>query len=207
MFLTSLIGCSALHEVVAYLPSRVRYAANLRTCIAFQLYFLWRAGTLLYASLYPPEASNTAWIQTETMRNLDALAGYFVYDLCFLLQTTPFSGFVLHHLIGLGMIRYLHLAGPPPVHLLTAYNALCVVVEVVNPLLNLRHFVKGTRVEWIHRQAMFWMYTVFRVVLYPLLSFRLHQQLRSPPLFGLFLVVYAMSMVWYSRLLRMTWVK
>ena len=131
MFLKSLIACTALHEVATWIPSgRVKYAANLRTCIVFQLYFLWQAGSLLYASLYGPRDEwPTQRLQSETMENLYALAGYFVYDLCFLLQTQPFSGFVLHHLMGLGMIRHLQTIGLPPAHLLTMYHALSLVTS------------------------------------------------------------------------------
>jgi hypothetical protein len=139
------------------------------------------------------------------MENLYALAGYFVYDLCFLLQTQPFSGFVLHHLMGLGMIRHLQTIGLPPAHLLTMYHALSFVAEVTNPTLNLRHFVKGTRWEPFMRQLNFWLYTGFRVILFPVLSFQLHGALRSVPLLLMFLTVYGMSLMWYRRLIRMTW--
>lgn len=207
MFLKSLIACTALHEVATWIPSgRVKYAANLRTCIVFQLYFLWQAGSLLYASLYGPRDEwPTQRLQSETMENLYALAGYFVYDLCFLLQTQPFSGFVLHHLLGLGMIRHLQTIGLPPAHLLTMYHMLSFVSEVTNPTLNLRHFVKGTRWEPFMRQLNFWLYTGFRVILFPVLSFQLHGALRSVPLLLMFLTVYGMSLMWYRRLIRMTW--
>jgi hypothetical protein len=147
------------------------------------------------------------WISSETMQNLDALAGYFVYDLCFLLQTSPFSGFVLHHLIGLGMIGILREFGPPATHLLSAYNALCVVAEVTNLPLNLRHFLKGTRWEVLNRQVIFWTYTVFRMMMYPWMSYRLYQHLRCSGLLYLFFAVYGMSMVWYRRVIRMTWMR
>ncbi len=228
MFLKSLIACTAFHEVASWFPSqKVKYAANLRTCIVFQLYFLWRAGSLLYATLpsllnlstlptlpsllnfltlpSPLNELTTRQLQNETMDNLNALAGYFVYDLCFLLQTTPFSGFVLHHVLGLGMIRYLQNMGVPPPHLLTMYNTLSFVAEVTNPMLNFRHFVKGTRCESLVRQINFWMYTGFRIILFPILSFQLHGALRSIPLLLPFLTIYVMSLMWYRQLIRMTW--
>lgn len=208
MFLRSLIACSLFHEVATLVPSRVRYAANLRTCIAFQLYFLWRAGSLLIASYQGVQDTDTTqWITSETMRNLEALAGYFVYDLCFLLQTSPFSGFVLHHLIGLGMIGILREIGPPSAHLLTAYNALCVVAEVTNPPLNLRHFLKGTRWEGVNRQVIFWTYTVCRMIMYPWMSYRLYQHVRCKGLLYLCFAVYGMSIIWYRRVIRMTWMR
>ena len=209
MFLKSLIACTAHHEIATWIPlgqSKVKYTANLRTCIAFQLYFLWQAGSLLYASLYEPRNEwTTRQLQKNTMENLNALAGYFVYDLCFLLQTQPFSGFALHHLLGLGIIRYLQNMGLPPAHLLTMYNMFSFVTEVTNPTLNLRHFVKGTRWESFMRQLNFWLYTGFRIILFPVLSFQLHGALRSSPLLLLFLTVYGMSLMWYRRLIRMTW--
>lgn len=207
MFFLSFLGCSILHQVGRWVPSRVPHAANLRVCIAFQLYFLWKAGLLWYTSLtigYGAAAEGeVVWIQKETVRNLDALAGYFMYDLCYLLQTTPFSGFVLHHLVGLVMLGYLQERGTPPPSLLTMYNALSFVAEITNPPLNLRHFTKGTVWEGVVRRVIFWTYTVFRMVLYPALSIQLHQHLQMRTLFALFIVIYTMSMVWYRRVIRM----
>lgn len=212
MFFLSFIVCSGLHQVGRWIPSRVPHAANLRTCIAFQLYFLWRAGSLWYTSVTLGEQEDVSareaaavilWIQKETMRNLGALGGYFLYDLGYLLQTTPFSGFVLHHLIGLTMIRFLQERGAPPPSLLTMYNALAFIAEITNPPLNLRHFVKGTVWEGIMRKIIFWTYTVFRMIGYPVLSIHLHQHLQIQPLFGLFVTIYVMSMVWYRRVIRM----
>lgn len=207
MFLKSLITCTAFHEVATYLPSyKVKYAANLRTCIAFQLYFLGRAGFLLYATLANPlDEATTRQIQVDTMNNLNALAGYFVYDLCFLLQTTPYSGFVLHHLLGIGMIRYLQNMGMPTTHLLTMYNTLSFVAEITNPTLNLRPFVKGTRWEPLVRQVNFWLYTGCRILLFPALFLQLHSALRETPLLLFFLTIYGMSLMWYRRLIQITW--
>ena len=218
MFFLSFLVCSGLHQVGKWIPSRVLHAANLRTCIAFQLYFLWRAGSLWYTSAVLDHldgigadsgasareaAATILWIQKETMRNLGALGGYFIYDLGYLLQTTPFSGFVLHHLIGLTMIRFLQERGAPPPSLLSMYNALAFIAEITNPPLNLRHFVKGTAWEGGMRRIIFWTYTVFRMVGYPVLSIQLHHHLQIRPLFVLFMIIYAMSTVWYRRVIRM----
>lgn len=205
MLLISWIGCTAVHEFFNWLPMRqwayVRHRGNLMASMAFQLYFVWKAGYLIHLEHHD---GVTELLQEETHQQLYALCGYFVYDLCYLLQTTPFSGYVLHHLVGIGMLSVLAQLGAPRPDLVLYYNQLCFVTEVTNPITSLRHFTKGTVFDRYQKMIMFLSYTVFRVILYPFLSYRLMPHLQHPSLVYLFLSIYGMSLVWFRRILLMT---
>lgn len=203
MFVLSMLGCSVLHEVSNWIPMRrwahVRHRGNLIASMLFQVYFVWRAGYLLYLE---QQSGVTEWIQEQTLQQLYAMGGYFVYDLCYLLQTTPCSGFVLHHLVGLGMLSILYQIGRPLPSLVSHYNQLCFIIEVTSPIISLRYFTKGSVYERANQIIMILSYTVFRVLLFPLLSYRLHLHLQTPVLFHLFMGIYVMSLVWYHRILH-----
>jgi hypothetical protein len=208
MFFSSMLGCSILHEVSNWIPmtrwSHVRHRGNLIASMIFQIYFVWRAGYLLYLE---QRDGVTEWIQEETLQQLYVIGGYFIYDLCYLLQTTPCSGFVLHHLVGLGMLSVLYQIGLPSPPLVSYYNQLCFIIEVTSPVISLRYFTKGSVYERVNDFLMIMSYTVFRVVLYPLLSYRLHLHLQTPMLFYSFMGIYAMSLLWYRRILHIIFCK
>jgi len=204
MFIESLLGCSAIHEISNWIPmsrwSNVRHRGNLIASMIFQVYFVWKASRLLYLE---HQNGVTESLQEQTLQQLYAVGGYFVYDLCYLIQTTPFSGYVLHHLVGLGMLSILCSLGPPRSELVSSYNQLCLVTEITNPIITLRHFTRGSAFERTQKWLMFFTYTVFRIILYPILSYRLHLRIQQPRLFNLFIGIYAMSLVWYRRILQM----
>ncbi len=204
MFIKSLLGCSFVHEISNWIPmnrwSNVRHRGNLIASITFQIYFVSKALQLLY--LEYRDGPNES-LQEQTLEQLYAIGGYFVYDLCYLLQTIPFSGYVLHHLIGLGMLNILYKLGPPHPNLISSYNQICIITEITGPILSLRHFTKGSYFEKTQKWLMVITYTLFRVILYPISSYKLHLHIQQPPLFYLFMMIYAMSLIWYRRVLKM----
>jgi hypothetical protein len=205
MLFTSLIGCTIVHELSNRLPmkrwSNVRHRGNLIASMVFQIYFVTKAAYLIYLEHH---GGATEFLQEETFQQLRVFIGYFIYDLCYLIQTDPSSGYVLHHLVAIGMLSVLCSLGLPRLDLLSYYNQLCFVTEVTNPITTLRHFTKGSNYERCQRVLMFLTYTIFRVFLYPLLSYRLMPHLQHPSLVYLFLSIYGMSLVWYRRILHMT---
>jgi hypothetical protein len=147
--------------------------------MVFQIYFVAKAAYLIHLEHFD---GATEFLQGETIEQLHAMGGYFLYDLCYLLQTTPFSGYVIHHLVAIGMLSVLCSLGLPRLDLLSYYNQLCFVTEVTNPIITLRHFTKESKYERCQRILMFLTYTVFRIILYPLLSYRLMPHLEHPSL-------------------------
>ena len=189
---SSFLSCSTLHYFARYLPLRTPQAPNLITCIGFQLFFIGNAARL---SCHNPPTLLTS---EQTLHNLDYIYGYFLYDLGYLLHTQPSSFFIIHHLIGIGILHCIQYIGAP-VSVVSEYNFLCLIVELINPLLNLLPFVKQTPYYPFFLRMIYDLYLVFRIILFPISSYRLmeHVPRRMWVFFGL---VYGMNLFWAKKM-------
>jgi len=67
------------------------------------------------------------------------------------------------------MINKIH-TKMPSIYTLKLYNLFCFIAEVTNPLLNLRHFTKGTVAYRLNMNLVKATYVIFRMFLFPLVS-------------------------------------
>jgi hypothetical protein len=188
-------GCSLLHVITSIVPFKTPNAANLMTCLAFQLYFSGRAA---YLSRQEP----TPVIASQTISNLDAIYGYFLYDLAYLFLTTPTSPYIVHHFIGLYILHQIKQYGAP-LYALHEYNMICFVAECTSPFLQLRHFAKGTSLYPYLMRFTFYLYGASRMIVMPIYSITLMQLLGSKVLWAPLLAVYAMSTYWFLKMRTM----
>lgn len=207
MILNSFLGCSSIHALSSLIPFKTKDAPNLISCISFQLYFIFRCLSLFYQSRYTDEYDQNI-VSQQTIDNLNSLIGYFIYDIIYLLKTSSFSFYVVHHLLGISMLQLVkHFGAPIP--LLSQYNLFCFVAEVTNPFINLRHFTRDTTFYPLNIKLIFGTYSIFRMILFPIMSKQLYQTIqltdpsRATSLIYLFSVVYLMSSVWYVKIIRM----
>jgi hypothetical protein len=188
-------GCSLIHTIASRYPFKTPNAANLMTCLAFQLYFSGRAA---YLSRQEP----TPVIALDTIANLDAIYGYFLYDLGYLFLTTPTSPYILHHFIGLYILHQIKQYGAP-LYVLHEYNMICFAAECTSPFLQLRHFAKGTSLYPYLMRFAFYLYGASRMIVMPIYSMSLIQLLGSKALWAPLLAVYAMSWYWFIKMRTM----
>jgi hypothetical protein len=193
--LSSSIACSTIHLLTSRYPFKTPNAANLMTCLVFQLYFSGRAAYLSYQEPTPVTASHT-------IANLDAIYGYFLYDLAYLFLTTPTSPYILHHFIGLYILHQIKQYGAP-LYALHEYNMICFVAECTSPFLQLRHFAKGTSLYPYLMRFAFYLYGASRMIAMPIYSMSLIQLLGSKALWAPLLAVYAMSWYWFVKMRAM----
>lgn len=196
--MTSLLSafiCSSIHLLASRFPFKTRNAANLITCLVFQLYFSGRAA---YLSRQEP----TLVTASHTIANLDAIYGYFLYDLAYLFLTTPTSPYIIHHFIGLYILHQIKQYGAP-LYVLHEYNMICFFAECTSPFLQLRHFVKGTPLYPYLMRFAFYLYGASRIIGMPLYSILLMQLLGSKTLWAPLCAVYAMSFYWFLKMRAM----
>ena len=196
--MTSLLSafiCSSTHLLISRFRFQTPNAANLITCLAFQTYF---AGRAAYLSRQDP----TLVTASQTIANLDAIYGYFLYDLAYLFLTTPTSPYIVHHFIGLYILHQIKQYGAP-LYALHEYNMICFVSECTSPFLQLRHFAKGTSFYPYLMQFAFYLYGASRIIGMPIYSMSLIQLLGSKALWTPLLAVYAMSWYWFMKMWKM----
>lgn len=189
--MNSIIGflsCTTLHTLYRGIPFRTSRAANLLTCITFQVFFVANAIRIYFN----PSVEATS-------DNLDYLVGYFGYDLLYLLQTNPYSLYMVHHLIGLGLVHMIQKMGIPT-HLVHEYNAICISLEFVSPLLNIMTFAKQTSYYPMLLRFNYKLYILFRVILFPIISYPLRSHFSSPWVWTCFFAIYSMSVGWVWKM-------
>ena len=182
------LSCTTLHTLYRSIPLRTPRAANLLTCITFQTFFVTNAIRIYF---YPSTEA--------TSNNLDYLVGYFGYDLLYLLQTHPYSIYVVHHFIGLGLIHMIQKIGIPT-HLLGEYNAVCISLEVVNPFLNLLSFAKHTSYYPMLLRFNYNLYILFRIIMFPGILYQLRSHFSSLWIWTCFAAMYGMSIGWVCKM-------
>ncbi len=198
----SSIYCGGIHSLISLLDSHIKNLPNIITCILFQSSFVFRSAISLYQS-YHRRRYDQQIVANDTLQNLDYLMGYFIYDILYLLKTEPTSLFIVHHLIGLCMILTIKQYGAP-LDLLKHYNAICVIAEITSPILNLRYITKNTRYYSLNMKLILFTYTLFRMIAFPLVSSELLSKLNSNTLWGSFITIYIMSLVWFKKIIVMT---
>ena len=198
----SSIYCGGIHSLISLLDSHIKNLPNIITCILFQSSFVFRSAISLYQS-YHRRRYDQQIVANDTLQNLDYLMGYFIYDILYLLKTEPTSLFIVHHLIGLCMILTIKQYGAP-LDLLKHYNAICVIAEITSPILNLRYITKNTRYYSLNMKLILFTYTLFRMIAFPLVSSELLSKLNSNTLWGSFITIYMMSLVWFKKIIVIT---
>lgn len=207
MILNSFLACSSVHALSSMARFKTRDAPNLISCISFQLYFVYRSLSLIYQSLYPTYY-NPSIVSQDTIQNLNSLTGYFLYDSLYLFKTSSFSFYLLHHFLGISMIQLVK-QFDAPFSLLSQYNLFCFIAEVTNPFINVRHFMRDTIYYPFAIKSIFGTYTIFRMILFPIMSKHIYDTMKlinpsnASLLNYLFITVYIMSTVWYFKIIRM----
>lgn len=207
MILNSFLGCSSIHAISSIIPFKTKDAPNLISCISFQLYFIFRSLSLFYQSYYSDKYDQQL-ISQQTIDNLNSLIGYFIYDSLYLMKTSSFSFYVVHHLLGISMLQIVKQFGAP-ISLLSQYNLFCFIAEVTNPFINFRHFTRDTIFYPLNIKLIFGTYSIFRMILFPIMSKKLYNTIlltdssRATSLIYLFSIIYVMSSVWYVKIFRM----
>lgn len=207
MILNGFLGCSSIHAISSIIPFKTKDAPNLISCISFQLYFIFRSLSLFYQSYYSDEYDQQL-ISQQTIDNLNSLIGYFIYDSLYLMKTSSFSFYVVHHLLGISMLQIVKQFGAP-ISLLSQYNLFCFIAEVTNPFINFRHFTRDTFFYSLNIKLIFGTYSIFRMILFPIMSKKLYNTIlltdssRATSLIYLFSIIYVMSSVWYVKIFRM----
>ena len=197
----STIYCTAIHICTNSFHSKIKSLPNIVTCILFQSLFVYRAGNLLYKSYYPNYYDQSI-LAIDTIKNLDYLSGYFIYDILYLLKTDPNSIFLIHHVIGLIMLYVIKKLGAP-LDLLNSYNAISFIAEITNPFLNMRYITKNTSYYSLNLKLILFTYTLFRMLAFPIVSFDLLLRLNSKTLWLSFSAIYIMSVVWFKKILSL----
>jgi hypothetical protein len=197
----SLITCSGAHQLFRFMDVKIEESPNLLTCILFQMYFILRSSFTVYQSLLPEQYS-TALVSTSTLEQVDYLIGYFIYDIIYLFYRHPRSPFIIHHLIGFIMLFSMKWIGIPNEYLFHS-NAICVLGEITNPILNLRTFTKGTSYYDLNMKMVGITYFLFRMIGFPAVSYPLLKHMQSKPLWFCFGSIYIMSMIWFKKIVYM----
>lgn len=207
MILNSFLGCSSIHALSSLISFKTKDAPNLISCISFQLYFIFRSLSLFYQSHYSDEYDQQL-VSQQIINNLNSLIGYFIYDSLYLMKTSYFSFYLLHHLLGISMLQLVKQFGAP-ISLLSQYNLFCFIAEVTNPFINFRHFTRDTIFYPLNIKLIFGTYSIFRMILFPIMSKQLYHSIqftdpsRATSLIYLFSLVYLMSSVWYIKIVGM----
>jgi hypothetical protein len=188
------LSCTAFHQLARILPFRTPHSSNLITCSVFQFFFIARM-----INLYTMHLNATA----ETNTVLDYLCGYFLYDIGYLLSTTPFSFFIIHHGIGISLIHAIKQTNISTT-LLPLCHAICIMIEAPSPFLNLLPFSKQTSYYPILLRFIYHLYFISRIILFPIASARLLSYLSySTSLTSFFSLIYAMSLYCIRKMNRM----
>ena len=194
----STVYCTAIHSITNMLEYKIKNLPNIVTCILFQSLFVYRAGISLYKSYYPNYYQQSI-VAIDTLKNVDYLTGYFIYDILYLLKTDPKSMFLVHHVIGLIMLYVVKKIGAP-VDLLKSYNAISFIAEITNPFLNMRYLTKNTSYYSLNMKLILLTYTLFRMIAFPIVSFDLLRRLNSKILRLSFSSIYIMSLLWFKKI-------
>lgn len=195
----SFFGCFAIElGVRAFGKSKTQ--ANLTSCLCFQVCFILNSLYLTMLSCCKP---NTNLIKS-TKNNLDLLAGYFVYDIfaIFSLWSGLFSlGYLIHHILGIVMILSLKNM-EMLVDNIFYYNLYCFVAEFQNPM-TIILALKNKESDIYY----FGIYTVFRIFLFPLLSYKtylINKKINHKMAGYIYFsskVIYAISVIYYLYIL------
>lgn len=182
------LSCTTLHTLFCSIPLKTPRAANLLTCITFQTFFVTNAIRIYF---YPSVEA--------TSNNLDYLVGYFGYDFMYLVQTNPYSLYMIHHCIGIGLAHMIQKMGIPT-HLVREYNAICISLEFVSPFLNIMTFAKQTPYYPLLLCFNYGFYILFRIILFPGIGYQLRSHFSSPWIWTCFFAIYGMSLGWVWKM-------
>lgn len=181
-----------------------RRKANIISCILFQSYFVFIGFKLLLLEWV--NTSNSV-IKQATLQNLDDIYGYFVFDTIYLITENPQTLFIVHHIASFMIIsiirNYISALGvETPFYL---YNCICILAEIQNPILNLRHLTRGyPKLKELNKKALYWSYLIFRITLFPIFSASfLYYNQNIPyfyPLTLLFVMLYSVSVMWFQQI-------
>lgn len=181
-----------------------RRKANIISCILFQSYFVFVGFKLLLLEYLGSNVKN------DTLQNLDDIYGYFVFDTIYLITENPQILFIVHHIASFIIILIIRnyisaLGDETPFYL---YNCICILAEIQNPILNLRHLTRGyPELKELNKKALYYSYLIFRITLFPIFSASfLYYNQDIPyfyPLTLLFVMLYSVSVMWFQQIIVM----
>lgn len=188
-----------------------RRKANIISCILFQSYFVFIGFKLLLLEWILRDPTKNSVIKQATLQNIDDIYGYFVFDTIYLITENPNTLFIGHHITSFFIISIIRsyiadLSENTPFYL---YNCICILAEIQNPILNLRHLTRGyPELKELNKQALYWSYLIFRITLFPIFSASfLYYNQNIPyfyPLTVLFILLYSVSVMWFQQIRGMT---
>lgn len=187
-----------------------RRKANIISCILFQSYFVFIGFKLLFLEWVLRDPTTQSVIKQATLQNIDDIYGYFVFDTIYLITENPQTLFIVHHIASFMIISIIRnyisaLNNETPFYL---YNCICILAEIQNPILNLRHLTRGyPKLKELNKKALYWSYLIFRITLFPIFSasFLYYNQNISYfyPLTLLFTMLYSVSVMWFQQIIVM----
>jgi hypothetical protein len=190
--MNALIGftyCTALHRILNHVSWKTPHASNLLTCIGFQTPFMAYSIWTCFQKITFSMISN----------NLEYMYGYFFYDLCYLLQTDPFSIYVPHHIIATTSIYLLQMEKLSP-SLALYSNLIVIMLEISTPLLNSLSFLQHPRYRSILLRLTYYLYFMTRIVLFPYFQLQLLPHIRSRLLSIFFVIIYSANLAFFYQL-------
>ena len=175
-----------------------RRKGNSVACVSFQSWLLFRSFREVFAVGMYGKSSRLCDLENS----LSALMGYFLYDFLYLIRRQDWK-FMLHHLIGMYMIvESLKNQFTPKIVL--AYHIFIIVSECMNPISNLKHLTRNhPRLYRWNTALHFYCFTLFRMILFPLVSYIGVDYIPKKQLQKYYVVnssLYLMSSFWYIKL-------
>jgi hypothetical protein len=186
--------CSVMQLYLERLKFTKRQS-NLIACIIFQVVFVSNAIKLL--------VNNNGSIDS-TLINIDLITGYFIYDTINIL-TQDFSWLFLgHHILTLVMINIMkNLEMSNKIYY---YNMICILGEITNPFLNIRHLLHGSKskIRKINDVIILITYTVIRIIMFPIIFIQIFLNIQGNTAYTLlfmFSCLYIASIMWFRRII------
>ena len=202
--LKNFLGISLVHQFIDFSKTK---NTNTITCGLTQSYFIINALNIISLDIV---GFNKLFLIEKMWENIYLIYAYFCYDIVYILLVSPSLIFLVHHLITLLFIHIVIYIGIP-MDLLVEYNLFCIIMEGTGPFLNFRHSLKGTEWEKVNKYMIFITYTLFRIIMYPIVFFytlkRIENkgyltELTKKLLYWNFYIIYSMSVIWYKKIIN-----
>lgn len=184
-----------------------RRKANVISCILFQSYFIYTGFKLLLLELVSSEPTTHSVIKQATLQNIDDIYGYFVFDTIYLITQNPQTLFICHHIASFFIISIVrnYIDNSTSNHSFYLYNCICILAEIQNPILNLRHLTRNfPYLKKLNKKALYYSYLIFRITLFPIFSASFLYYNQNIPYFYtlsiLFVMLYSVSVMWFEQI-------
>ena len=200
-WVNSFVYCSVIQMYLEKIGVR-RRTAQLVSCIIFQIYFVYIAFTLTYYEYI----SNKSDVNIEecTIKNMNDIYGYFIYDTIYLITDNRNILFIVHHIASLVIISVVRYNITP------YHNILCFLAEIQNPILNSRYLTSDYPIlKRLNKTILYWAYIIFRITLFPIFSIMFLRYMYDINkiyfliLSLLFIGLYSASVLWFKKISKL----